>query len=285
MSLPFDATLKDLVQTYPRDWLVSLGLPADGPVTPLNVDLSTLSAAADVVLGLGDPLTSLVDLEFQSSRDADLSRRVLVYNTLLHQRFRLPVHSVVVLLRRTAEDAGLDGTVRYGADPGRGGLEFRFEVVRLWQRPAEELLAGSLGTLPLAMLGAPPEGLTTAEALPAVLRRLEDRIRAETTPPATAKLLTAAFIMTGMRLDPDAAANLFRGVQGMEESTTYQLIMRQGAARYARSVISRQGRKRFGPPDTAAEAAVQAVEDLDRLDRMIERLPEATGWPDLLETP
>lgn len=286
MSLPFDATLKDLVQTYPRDWLASLGLPADGPVTPLNVDLSTLSAAADVVLGLGDPLTSLVDLEFQSSRDADLSRRVLVYNTLLHQRFRLPVHSVVVLLRRAAEDSGLDGSVRYGADPSRGGLEFRFEVVRLWQRPVEELLTGAVATLPLATLGAPPAGLSMNELLPSVVRRLEERLRTETPPSVAAKLLTASLILTGLRLDISDVADLFRGVHGMEESTTYQWIMRQGAARHLKELLLRLGRKKLGPPpDALVAVALDAVEDLGRLDRMIEAMPGVNTWIELLETP
>src|SRR5581483_10694985 len=55
MSLPFDATLKDLVQSYPLDWLAALGLSAGGPVTPVNVDLSTVTAAGDVVLAIGDP--------------------------------------------------------------------------------------------------------------------------------------------------------------------------------------------------------------------------------------
>src|SRR5581483_285647 len=119
MSLPFDATLKDLVQSFPRDWLAALGLPAAGPVATVNVDLSTVSAATDVVFALGDPPASYVTLDFQSSRDAGLSRRVLVYNALLHQRVLAPVHSVVVLLRREANDTALDGAVRYEAQPGR----------------------------------------------------------------------------------------------------------------------------------------------------------------------
>src|SRR5437764_10121853 len=119
MSLPFDATLKDLVESYPQDWLTALGLTGPGPVATLNVDLSTVSAATDAVLALGDPPASLVTLDFQSGRDPELARRILVYNALLHQRFGVPVHSVVVLLRRVANDTGLDGVLRYEAQPGR----------------------------------------------------------------------------------------------------------------------------------------------------------------------
>ena len=199
MSLPFDATLKDLVQSFPRDWLAALGLPAAGPVATVNVDLSTVSAATDVVFALGDPPASYVTLDFQSSRDAGLSRRVLVYNALLHQRVLAPVHSVVVLLRREANDTALDGAVRYEAQPGRGGLDFRFEVVRLWERPADELLRGTVGSLPVALLGALPKGLTPEEALPVVIRQVEERLVHEAAPPDTAKLMTAAFMLTGLR--------------------------------------------------------------------------------------
>ena len=67
MSLLFDATLKELVRRYPRDWLSGLGLNVELPVRALDVDLSAVSAEADTVLGIGDPLTSLVQIEFQSS--------------------------------------------------------------------------------------------------------------------------------------------------------------------------------------------------------------------------
>lgn len=79
MSLPFDATLKELVRRYPHDWLTGLELDAQLPVRALDVDLSTVSAEADTVLGIGAPLSSLVHIEFQSSRDASLSRRLLMY--------------------------------------------------------------------------------------------------------------------------------------------------------------------------------------------------------------
>jgi hypothetical protein len=44
------------------------------------------------------------------------------------------------------------------------------------------------------------------------------------------------------------------------------------------------GRKRFGPPTPAMEAGLRAVADLGRLERMAERILDATGWDDLLAT-
>ncbi|HQU46651.1 MAG TPA: hypothetical protein PK867_27845 [Pirellulales bacterium] len=58
MSLPFDATLKELVRRHPLDWLASLELDVELPARALDVDLSTISAEADTVLGIGEPLSA-----------------------------------------------------------------------------------------------------------------------------------------------------------------------------------------------------------------------------------
>jgi hypothetical protein len=145
MPLPFDATLKELVRRYPLDWLAGLELDVDLPVRALDVDLSTVSAQADTVLGIGDPLSSLVHIEFQSSRDPSLPRRLLKYNALLHERFEVPVHSAVVLLRRQADKPAMNAALRYGTQGGRAGIDFRFEVVRIWQRPALAMLTAGQG--------------------------------------------------------------------------------------------------------------------------------------------
>src|SRR5438876_10998326 len=53
MPLPFDATLKKLVQAHPRDWLAALHVPAADPVEVLTPDLSTVTRFADTVLRAG----------------------------------------------------------------------------------------------------------------------------------------------------------------------------------------------------------------------------------------
>jgi hypothetical protein len=45
MPLPFDATLKDIVQKFTRAYEEQLGLLGPEPAAVLNVDLSTVSAA------------------------------------------------------------------------------------------------------------------------------------------------------------------------------------------------------------------------------------------------
>jgi predicted transposase YdaD len=108
MPLPFDATLKELVQTYAADWLAVLDQAPSGPIEILTPDLSTLTAFTDIVLRTGD---SLMHLDFQSGPDPSLPRRVLLYNVLLHDAYDLPVHSIVILLRPRADRGDLTGTL------------------------------------------------------------------------------------------------------------------------------------------------------------------------------
>ena len=80
MPKQFDATLKDLAESYPSDWLTQLELPATGPVALVDADVSTITAQADKVLRVGGPSPWLLHLELQASRDLELPRRLLRYN-------------------------------------------------------------------------------------------------------------------------------------------------------------------------------------------------------------
>src|SRR5947209_7738014 len=92
MSKPFDATLKDLAAVDPVGFLAEVDAPPALPVRLLSVDLSTVTAATDVVFGLGDPLQEVVHLDVQTGPDADKHRDLLAYNVLLHRQYRVPVH-------------------------------------------------------------------------------------------------------------------------------------------------------------------------------------------------
>ena len=142
MPHPFDATLKELVQAHPADWVALLGGTVTEPVEVLTPDLSTVSAFADVLLRVPG---GVLHLDFQSGPDPDVDSRMLLYNVLAHRSFNEPVLTVLILLRPKADRSDLTGTHRYELWPGRGGLEFHFQVVRLWQVPVETLLAGGLG--------------------------------------------------------------------------------------------------------------------------------------------
>lgn len=79
----------------------------------------------------------------------------------------------------------------------------------------------------------------------------------------------------------------------MRESTTYQAILEEGRAEglskgrteEARRLLLKLGRKQLGEPEAAIEAGVRSIEDVDRLELLIERIGEVSNWRDLLQTP
>jgi hypothetical protein len=287
MPLPFDATLKDLASEHPRALLAAFDAPSSDPVRLLNIDLSTVTTATDVVIGVGDPLRDIVHFDFQASASATKHADVLVYNALLHRQYRVPVHSIVVLLRPKAAHANLDGTVAYTARPGRGKMDFGYEVIRLWDIPAEQLLAGDLGLLPLAPLGKLPDDVAVTDGLASVIQRLIERLEREAPLDQARRLLTAAYVLTGLRIpDKAAARQLFQGVRAMRESVTYMAILDEGRDEgridEAKKIILRLGRELFGPPDEATAATLAAIEDLERLEFLSDQLLKVKSWQELL---
>lgn len=90
MAKPFDATLKDLLEAYPNDWLALGGQQAAGDVEVIDAGLSTITAEADKVLRIHDPAPCVFHFELQASRDSGLVSRVLRYNVLLDYRHAVP---------------------------------------------------------------------------------------------------------------------------------------------------------------------------------------------------
>jgi hypothetical protein len=284
MPMTFDATLKDMARECPEGFLAAFDRVPSGPVSVLNVELSTVTAAADTVYGLGEPLVEIVHIECQSSAAAWKHADLMLYNALLFARYHVPVHTVVVLLRPEAAHSNMNGILDYTARPGRGRMRFEYEIVRLWERPAEELLAGDVGVVPLAVLGRLPEGILLEDAIAAVAQRVVERLIKE--PPERAKkLLTEALLLTGLRVKRDAAARIFQGVAMMEDSDTFLMIIDRGQEKRAKRDILLVGEERLGPAEDSIKAELENVSDLERLDRMVRRAVKATNWREILDTP
>ena len=279
MPKPFDATLKGLIVSRPADWLRQLGVPVTAEPEILSVDLSTVTAAADALIKVGD---LVVHIDLESGPDDSLARRMLLYNVLAHHRTGLPVHSIVVLLRANAVGRSSD-TVEYAPRPDKGELRFRFETVKAWELPSEEMLNAGIGFLPLAVLGKPPVGQTREQALPATVERIAKRTAGE--PQSEADLLlTAAYVLSTMHVAPTVARAIFNRVIGMKDLPGYQLIMEEGAIDHTREIILRLGRKQFGEPDEKQKNKLAAIEDLGRLDRIAVEVLSAKDWDALLRT-
>lgn len=279
MSKPFDATLKRLLEESPDDWPVLAGLPR-APVAVIDADISTVTGASDKVLRVRGRPDWIMHVEFQRGPDQSLPRRTHVYNALLEDRHELLVRSVIVLLAPSADLSNLTSVYERGFAGESPYLRFEYQVIRVWQLPVKALLSGGLGTLPLATISA----VAPAE-IPTVIERMKERLRGRRERVLAKDLWTATYILLGMRYNRAFAKHLLRGVMAMEESTTYQAILEEGAVRELRKTLLRQGHKRFEATPAAVKTAIMAITDLERLEELSVRLLDAASWEELLDLP
>jgi hypothetical protein len=289
MPGPIDDTLKHLTELSPQDWVVHGGWSA-APATLIDADIATISGATDKVIRVDDPQAWLLAIDFQVGHDtvaklADL----LLYNSALFKRHRIGVRSLLVLLHQGADSPQLTGLYERGFPDEPFDVALRYRIVRVWQVPAEAWLAGGIGTVPLAPLGDVQE-----RELPAVIARMRQRLNQEVPPSEAAELWSATYILMGIRYADALIETLLQGVIAMEESVTYQKIIRKGEAKgkaegkaegetaEARKILLLQGRSRFGEPTAEAIAALDALTDVQKLEELTVRLLQATSWQELL---
>ena len=67
----------------------------------------------------------------------------------------------------------------------------------------------------------------------------------------------------------------------MRDPTTYQWLMEKNLAPL-HGTLMRQGRKKWGEPTEAERAALFAIEDVELLENLAEKLLDANSWQDLL---
>ena len=103
----------------------------------------------------------------------------------------------------------------------------------------------------------------------------------------------SAYILLGLRYSPALAAQLFRGVVSMKESTTYQAILEegrtegraegqsQGAIAEARKLLRLRGEESLGPADARITAAIERLNDLTQLDELFRRVRSVGSWQEL----
>jgi len=293
MSQPLDAIAKTLVETTPGDWPVLIG-QKQAPTEVIDADIATISGAADKVVRVLDEPPYLIHLEFVSGHDAAqlpplLHRR----NTLLDTRHNLLVRSVVVLLGPKADSPQLTGKRirRFPHEPPYH--VFSYHVLRPWTLPPEIFLAGGIGTWPFAPISA-----VTRAQLPGIMERVGERINDPAQASHKHELWLATYMLLGLRYSPGLADELTKGMISMEESTTYQAILAKGEARgvaigetrgkaqgaleEAKKMLRLFGEARLGPMNAKQAAALEAMDDLHRVEELTPRMQNVGSWRELL---
>jgi predicted transposase YdaD len=305
MSKPFDATMRKLLELEPAAWLRFLHVPLTDPdrVRVIDSNVSTITAEADKVLWVDEQEPWIEHVELQAGRDIGLPDRVHHYNTSLGRAHQVPVHTTIVLLRPAADGPDVIGTYERRYRNGDVYDWFRYDVMRIWHQPVEEVLASGLPVLPLA-----PVANVEPEQLPGVLVAISERLVRETSPEQATTLWAATKVLMGLRYPKEQVEEFERrvsamilGVRGIEESSVYQDIFAKGEAKgeatgeakgeakgrveEARLTILRLGRKKFGPPDEGTRTAIDEIDDVDQLNSLLDRMLDVSTWHDLLASP
>src|ERR1700730_13519356 len=128
-----------------------------------------------------------------------------------------------------------------------------------------------MGTLALAPISDVPEGEVRR-----VIRRMKERLGGPKALRRAADVWAATYVLLGLRYSDEFAYALFEEVLGMEQSATYQAIVRrgreEGRAEEARRILLLQGELKFGAPDAPTRDALEATTDVPRLEDLTARL-------------
>lgn len=301
MKKPYDPTTRQLFELGPATWLRFLRVPITDPgrVRVIDSNLSTVTAGADKVLWVDEPEPWIEHVEFQAGRDTDLPDRVHFYSTLLRRAHKVPVHSTVVLLRPAADGPDINGKSEMRYRNGAVYDFFLYDVLRIWEQPITEMLAAGLAVLPLA-----PVAAVEPEQVPGVLAVISERFVREASLEQAATLWAATKVLMGLRYSEEqvdeftsGVSAMILGIHGIEESSVYQGIFAKGEAKgrdegrvegrveEARLAILRLGRKKFGEPDRRVLTTIDAIDDVDQLNLLLDRILDVSSWDDVLTFP
>lgn len=329
MAKPFDITLNKLIDDHLRDWgnylAAWIGTPTVGPdggdVWAMETDVS-LSLQADRLFHLQPRATAanpspeqVIHLELESSSHRGIPDRLLEYNIAASKRTPLPIRSVVLLLRPSANATDLTGVLRRRDSVGMEYLAFHYHVIRIWEESRERLLNAGPGLAPLALLTN-----DAATQLNETLEQVHACLLQSKLPSADIKeVLGSTFVLCGLRYEQEQLQRLFeRFSMTLEDSTTYQWILNQGLAKgiakgrteglsegrteglaeglaegrseglgqgrleEAKRLLITLGTRRLGTPTTEQRAMIEQFTDLAALEQRIEAIFTAKDWASLL---
>ena len=289
---PYDVSVSYLIELDPIGWLDWLGLPADGPVESIETDVGTVLAEVDKILLVNGPKPWVGHIEIQANRDPRLSSRLLQYCGLVHYKRPERIETIGVLLRPEADGPELMGKYAPQGDSGPTSATIEYHVVRLWERPADELLNGGIGVSPLA-----PIALIDPAQVTSVMMQVNERFRREADESTASELRNVLTMLLNLRYDEDEVQAMLLDLIDLNElrdTPVYRAIVRigrdeareegreEGRLLQTRRLLVDLGSDKLGPPDEATATALAEIDDVTTLERLLHRLLTVSTWQALL---
>ena len=218
-----------------------------------------------------------------------------------HKRY---VQSYAILLHKRADFKELTGILDQKIKRKRV-ITFEYEVIRAWTLPVEPLLTGDIWVMPLAPLANAPENRVSE-----IVRRVDSRLSSETEPSTARIIMEMTLVLAGLRLGKETIQHFRESLKSMttlKESSYYQIVhgegleeglekglkeglekglekgLEEGKIAEARRILLRLAKARFGPAGKSPRAAIEAIDELDRLEKMTDRILTAKNWQELLD--
>jgi predicted transposase/invertase (TIGR01784 family) len=211
--MSFDSTCRRLAEIFPEDfasWLLGKRI-ALTELSPTELSIEPIRADSVMLL---QGQNNILHVEFQTDPKPDIPMRLADYRLRLHRKFPdKRIHQVVIYLRETRSDRVYQN---YFEIPG---MYAEFNVVRLWEVSAEELIAFP-GLLPFVALSRSDEPEETLRRAVGEILNIRDETQQH-------EAMAAAYVLAGLRLDEIVIKQVIRR-DVMQESVTYQAILREG---------------------------------------------------------
>lgn len=211
----FDNVCKFLAENFSTDfatWLLGEPIsltqlsPSELSLEPIRADALILLESAEVVL----------HLEFQTQPDANIPFRMIDYRLRVYRRFpQKQMRQVVIYLKETSSELVRQNTFSIP------GSRHEFEVIRLWEQPAEVFLRYP-GLLPFAVLGETNDKNST-------LQQVAQEIEGISNQRQQSNVAAATSILAGLVLEKQLIKRVLRR-EIMRESVIYQDIWEEAEA-------------------------------------------------------
>jgi predicted transposase/invertase (TIGR01784 family) len=268
--MSFDTTCRRLAEIFPEDfasWLLGDRI-ALTELSPTELSIEPIRADSVMLLqGQKD----ILHIEFQTDPKEDVPMRLADYRLRLHRKFPDKIiHQVVLYLRETASERVYQTYFEIA------GMYAEFNVVRLWEVPADELMEFP-GLLPFVALSRSVDPLQT-------LRRAVREMSNIPNASQQHEALAAAYVLAGLRFEEIVIAQIIRR-DVMRESVTYQAILREGREEgreeEAIALITRQLTRRLRQELTEEMRSRLTTLPLPVLEDLSEALLDFTSLSDL----
>jgi len=281
----YDELFKHVTSEFPRA-LAELALKT--PEVKVEERVSTEQATVRVHrsdmtfhIQLPDEAAILhIEAQTDDSRHKPMPLRMLAYSSFLVHAYEKNVYSTVLYFRPPAGRRD-PGVYRYGT-PDRGGIQFAYNVIRVYELEGEAFLdPTAIGLLPFTALMKPPAEMSSDAWVEKCIQTTQ---AAAVDRQMRATLLFALSVFGSLIHPPELFQDPTLEVI-MQESPFYQRVIQrgieQGEIRAKRDAVLKLLQRQLGQIPQPLANRIDAIRQLSQLDTLFEKALTAKSFEEM----